>query len=52
MKKFILAFALVASLSTTLVSCSADDSDLQNSTQAGVEDTKQDGGGIKPPIRL
>lgn len=51
MKKFILAFALVASLSTTLVSCSADDSDIQ-STQAGVEGTQQDGGGIKPPIRL
>ena len=34
MKKFILAIALVASLSTTLVSCSTDDSELQNPTQA------------------
>ncbi|MFP9100701.1 hypothetical protein ACLI09_16750 [Flavobacterium sp. RHBU_24] len=46
MKKFILAIALVASLSTTLVSCSADDSELQNTTQA---ETLSDGT-ILPPV--
>jgi hypothetical protein len=38
MKKFILAIALVASLSTTLISCSADDSELQNTTTADTPD--------------
>lgn len=42
MKKFILAFALLATLSTTLVSCSTDDSDLQNTTA-----DQLDGGDIK-----
>jgi len=45
MKKFILAFALLASLSSTLVSCSTDDSDLQ--TSASNETTQLDGGEIK-----
>lgn len=35
MKKFVLLFALIATLSTTLVSCSADDSDIQTTKTQG-----------------
>jgi hypothetical protein len=48
MKKFILAIALVASLSTTLVSCSADDSELQSTTNTGSE--QMDGVLLPQPI--
>ncbi len=34
MKKFILALGLIATLSTTLVSCSTDDSGLEQTTTA------------------
>lgn len=47
MKKFVLLFALVAGLSTTLVSCSADDSDIQTTTTQG-EFTQDTGGVILP----
>lgn len=49
MKKIILAIALVASLSTTLVSCSADDSELQNNTNADTL-TQSGGGVLVPPV--
>ncbi|MFP9118376.1 hypothetical protein ACLI08_11355 [Flavobacterium sp. RNTU_13] len=48
MKKFVLLFALVASLSTTLVSCSADDSDIQSTNNAQGENLTI---GILPPPR-
>ncbi|MFP9115622.1 hypothetical protein ACLI1A_16915 [Flavobacterium sp. RHBU_3] len=46
MKKFILTIALVASFASTFVSCSADDSDLQESNAQADTAT-----GILPPTR-
>lgn len=43
MKKIILTLSLVAFIGTSLVSCSTDDSALEN-------DTKADGFGISAPI--
>lgn len=48
MKKFVLLFALLVSLSTSLVSCSADDSDIQSTNNAQGETTTI---AILPPPR-
>lgn len=56
MKKIILTLSLVAVLSTSLVSCSTDDSGLQNETNSESfgGSTIKDNGDVdlpKPPIR-
>jgi hypothetical protein len=49
MKKFILTIALVATLGTTFVSCSTDDSALNNDTTADQEAYHQGNGFIGLP---
>ncbi len=53
MKKFILTLGLIATLSSTVVSCSTDDSALSQDTQAGDAIVVDNGDKDlpKPPIR-